>query len=96
MPVIDHPIHPKTQIGADHRYGCWNRHDRFDKSYAVPARRYFPDGTFDMVSVKVSYRMSHDCRYDGNNGKEKDDPGCMGCRHYKKSQYLAHVAEKGR
>lgn len=24
MPVIDHPVHPSTVKGADHRYGCWN------------------------------------------------------------------------
>ena len=25
MPVIDHPVHPSTMRGPDHRYGCWNK-----------------------------------------------------------------------
>jgi hypothetical protein len=24
MAVLDHPVHERTKIAADHRYGCWN------------------------------------------------------------------------
>jgi len=96
MPVIEHAVHPRTQIKENHRYGCWNRPDRFKKSYWAPHRRIFPDGSFELVSVRVPFVMSHDCRYDGKNGKAGDDPYCEGCRHYKKSPYLAGVMENGK
>ena len=96
MPVIEHPVHEHGVRDAEHRYGCWNRPDRFKKSYWAPHRRTFPDGSFELVSVRVPFVMSHDCRYDGKNGKAGDDPYCEGCRHYKKSPYLAGVMENGK
>lgn len=96
MPVINHPVHPSTRIGSDHRYPCWNRPDRFKGHYTAPNRRYFPDGRFVVESVGVKFDMSDDCRYDGNNGKAGGDPCCAGCRHYKKSGHLAFVQEHGK
>lgn len=85
MPVIDHPIHPSTQFGADFRYGCWNRPDKFAPHYWAPQRRFFPDGSFDVVSVRVPFRMSHECRSDGINGLGREDGACAGCQHIRKA-----------
>ena len=50
MPVLDHAIHPSTQIGEGYRYGCWN----------LPRTRYgyHHRGRF------VRDVMSKECRYD--------------------------------
>lgn len=96
MPVIEHDVHPSTKIGPEHRYGCWNRPDRFKGHYVAPDRRYFPDGRFDTVAVGVAFQMSHDCRFDGKNGKEGDDPHCAGCRHYLASNHVRDVLENGK
>lgn len=96
MPVIEHETHPSTQIGPDHRYGCWNREDRFSTEYTAPARRYFPDGRFEVVTVAVEFRMSNDCRFDGKNGKVGDDPHCAGCRHFQVSDYVKNIMEHGK
>ncbi len=96
MPVLDHDIHPSTQVGKDHRYGCWNREDLFKESYTAPSRRYFPNGHFEAGSEVVPFRMSNDCRFDGKNGKAGDDPSCEGCRHYKQSDYVKSILENGK
>ena len=83
MPVQDHKIHPSTQIGEDYRYGCWNRADKFSKSYWAPERRTFPDGSFEMTAVRIPFRMSHVCRHDGVAAMGVDDKACEGCKHYK-------------
>lgn len=95
MPVLDHEIHPSTQHGADFRYGCWNRPDKRKASYWAPQRRSFPDGSFDVISVRIPFTMSHDCRFDGKNGHAGEDPGCEGCRHYKQSDYVKSILENG-
>lgn len=81
MPVIDHPIHPSTVKDDSFRYGCHTRPAKFKPFYWAPQRRYFPDGSFDMVSVRVPFRMSHDCHSDGENGLGREDTGCSGCPH---------------
>lgn len=96
MPVLDHDIHPSTRIGPEHRYGCWNRPAQRAPSYTAPARRYYPDGHFDVVSVELSFTMSHDCRFDGKNGRAGDDPSCEGCGHYKQSNYVKSILENGK
>ena len=65
MPVADHPVHPSTRVGADHRYGCWNREPFKDGYIGSPwaTARYIP------------HVMSTDCKYDQPN-----DLACEGCR----------------
>lgn len=92
MPVLDHPVHPSTQIGEDHRYACFNRPDRFKGHYWAPQRRFYPDGSFEMTSVRIPILTSQDCRYDGKGGLTGEDPGCEGCRHYKVSDYVRSLA----
>lgn len=96
MPVLDHPIHPSTQHGADFRYGCWNRPSRFKPDYTAPQRRFYPDGSFDVISVCIPFRGSHDCHFDGKNGRVGDDPSCEGCRHYQVSSYVQDTLENGK
>lgn len=96
MPVLDHEIHPSTQQGADARYGCWSRKAKFKAHYWAPHRRYFPDGSFDVISVRIPFRNSHDCRFDGKNGTAGEDPKCEGCRHYKQSDYVKSILENGK
>lgn len=96
MPVLDHAIHPSTQHGPDARYGCWGRSPAFKKSFWAPQRRYFPDGSFDLVSVRIPFRNSHDCRFDGKNGRSGEDPKCEGCHLYKQSNYVKEILENGK
>lgn len=80
MPVIEHDVHPSTRVGPDYRHGCWNRpRPKVGKGggYYAPVRRYFPDGSFEIVSAFVSYRMSVECRYDVS----LRDAWCEGCDH---------------
>lgn len=65
MPVIDHPIHDKTKIGPDHRYGCHNRPDMFVPVVQRDNGKMYP------------YSLSHDCRYD----RSETDAHCAGCKH---------------
>ena len=85
MPVADHPTHPSTVIGPDHRYGCWNRPVRFAASYQAPQRSYQPDGRFETGLVEIPFRMSHECHYDSVEALGIDDPACAGCKRKAKS-----------
>ena len=96
MPVLDHEVHAAVIKTGDARYGCWNRPDKFKRSYWAVDRRFYPDGSFDLVSVRVPYTLSHECRYDGKGGLSGDDPSCEGCRHYKASDYVKHIMEQGK
>lgn len=66
------------------KYGCWNRPDQFKPKYFAPARRYFPDGSFEMISEAVTFVNNHECHSDGTNGLGLADQGCIGCRHIMK------------
>lgn len=79
MPVIDHPTHPSTIKDDSFRYGCHGRPAKFKPHYWAIQRRFFSDGSFDLISVRVPFRMSHECRSDGINGLGKPDQGCLGC-----------------
>lgn len=91
MPVEDHPVHAAVIRADDAKYGCWNRNERFAKSYWAPERRFFPDGSFDVTSVRVPHVTSHECRYDGRGFGEAGDPGCAGCAHYLVSGYVKRI-----
>jgi len=43
--------------------------------YWSPQRRYFPDGSFEMTSVRVPDPSSTDCMYD----MSETDSRCEGC-----------------
>ena len=96
MPVLDHEVHPSVIKGPEHRYGCHNRPDKFARYYWAPERRFFPDGSFEIISVRVPHTLSNECRYDGKGGLSADDPGCEGCRHYKVSDYVKTISERGK
>lgn len=76
VPVDDHPVHEKTKITSDFRYGCHN-HKPYAKGYYAPDREYRPDGTYYLRLVFIPHTMSARCKYDLN----KNDSACKGCRH---------------
>ena len=73
MPVDDHPVHEKTRISSDFRYGCHNRKP-YDDGYYAPDRIYRGNGTYYQVLTFIKRTLSTDCRYD-----RADDPACEGC-----------------
>ena len=75
MPVDDHPVHEKTKIGKDFRYGCHN-HKPFNKGYYAPDRIYRPDGTFYIVQKFIPFVMSRNCKFD----LSRTDPACRDCK----------------
>jgi hypothetical protein len=75
MPVADHPVHPKTKIGDDFRYGCHNR-PAMSTGYFAPDRVYKPDGTYHTILRRVQHQTSVLCKYD----LWHSDWGCEGCR----------------
>lgn len=76
MPVLDHPVHEKTRVGADFKYRCNNRR-HFASGYYAPERVYGFDGLFTVELRWIPHRMSTECRYD----LPATDPGCTGCKH---------------
>lgn len=83
MPVLDHEVHPLTRQGADAKYGCNSDRPRA-RSYWAPHRRVFPDGSFEVISVRVPDTMSEACRYD----LAEHDSKCNGCQREKDVDYL--------
>lgn len=66
MAVLDHAVHERVKIGADHRYGCHNR----------PAT--FKEMCESKFSVELwKFVMSNECRFD----LSLTDPSCTGCVH---------------
>lgn len=76
MPVIDHAIHPSTQRGEGHRYGCHNR-PGVAIGYLAPNRVYGRDGRFEVTQKFIFHEMSTECRFD----MSLFDPYCAECRH---------------
>lgn len=79
MPVENHPVHEKTRIGADFRYGCHNRKD-FASGYRAIDRVAGSNGyeaVWHMCSVVIPFTMSRDCQYD----LSASDAACEGCKH---------------
>lgn len=75
MPVDDHPVHQKTKVGPNFRYGCNNRIKGVVGYYAED-RQYRPDGTFIKVHRFIENKMSTDCKYDLYH----NDSACTDCR----------------
>ena len=71
------PVHEKTKIGPDWRYGCWNHPSRNGNAYYAPNRVYLTDGRFVIELKKIeSEWIEHDvCR------AWHDHQGCQGCAH---------------
>ena len=81
MPVLDHDIHPSTQIGDAYRWGCWNL-DRNRYGYYHAASGRFVKDTF-----------SRECR----NDISLTDPFCRGCRWAGTGEaYAKKIQEQGR
>lgn len=77
-------VHELT-VGGE-KYGCNNDKPRLRGYWAV-GRRYFPDGSFELVSVRVPDHMSKGCRYD----LADTDPKCAGCPREKDTAYLERM-----
>jgi hypothetical protein len=79
MPVVDHPVHPRTVGGA--LYGCHNRAP-FKASYIAPDRIYDAQpgplpNSYRSVQTAIPHAMSTDCRYD----MSLTDKKCADCIH---------------
>ena len=75
MPVTDHPVHPSTRIGANHRYGCYNRRP-FKAGYMAPDG-YALGSHRDTREVQLTYvphTMSMECHHPAG------DPLCGDCK----------------
>ena len=85
MPVEDHPVHPSTMVGDDHRYGC---HDRkpFKAYYHAPGNLEYHSGAhgenapFHAVinMVPIAHGMSWHC-VTAAIGEARSDLNCRGC-----------------
>ncbi len=78
-------VHEKTK-GTDTYAACQQKTRR--ASYWAPERRYFPDGSFDVVSVRVPDTMSRKCR---NLYLWDSDPKCAGCDQPRDVEYAERM-----
>ena len=77
MPVDDHPVHEKTKINSDWRYGCHNHLGRKGAGYWAPNRRYNPDGSFAIEYVWIATEwIEYDLCPAAHNHQ-----GCTDCIH---------------
>lgn len=77
MPVEDHPIHPSTIRGSNHKNGCWNQ-PRSRNPYLVKDG-FHEDGRQRFVLIDDVGSL--ECKNDGKVGKEGDQKYCDGCQH---------------
>jgi hypothetical protein len=76
MAVEDHPVHERTRIDSDFRYGCHSENGHVRKAdYYAPNRHYCPDGTITAWFTLVKDTSSKECRYD----MSLKDNACTGC-----------------
>lgn len=86
MPVEDHPVHARTVMAADARYGCHSS----KRPNGISPGYWAPDG-YKMAQVNqdghkivlplmrwIPHVMSTDCKYD-----KLGDPLCLGCEQAK-------------
>lgn len=70
---------------APTRHGCYNRKtDMRKRFYWATNRNYFPDGSFDLVSVRIPVNTSYKCR---SFYSWEADPLCAGCTALKDLEY---------
>ena len=82
MPGLDHDVHEKTRIGADWRYGCWNK--------PRPVEGQTVRSLYS--AAQWPYVFSTDCRFD----MSLKDPACEGCFHQGMGeQYDIVIREQG-
>jgi len=90
MAVLESTPNALNTLTSTTPYGCKNREMR--DGYFAPARRYFPDGSFEMTSKYIHHSMSKECRYD----RSLTDVRCAGCEHRGSGEaYNAMVRTKG-
>ena len=77
-------VHPLT-IGGD-KYGCHSRKP-FARHYWAPQRVFNPDGSFEIISVRVPFVMSRDCR----SFYLWDTAKCAGCNVPKDEAYAERM-----
>jgi hypothetical protein len=85
MPADDQydVVHP-INVAKEH-YGCYNVDRPRNKRYYWAVQRYFmPDGSFDLVSVRVPVHTSRDCR---SFYLWDTDARCIGCTVTKDIKY---------
>lgn len=83
MPVIDHPIHPSTQHGADYRYGCHNK--------PRPVAGALVTGSPAYGSQQWPFANSTECKHD----LSVSDPNCTGCAHRDGGEDYDQMRERG-
>ena len=71
------PVHEKTKVGADWRYGCNNHKPRKGNFYYAMSRVYLSDGTFrsELVRIETDWIKRDVCP------AAHDHQGCTGCVH---------------
>ena len=72
MPGEDHDTHELTVAKSTYTT-CQTKQRK--PSYWATDRRYFPDGSYEFVSVRVPDTSSTTCRYD----MSQNDSRCDGC-----------------
>jgi ribosomal protein S27E len=72
MAGLDHPVSPLT-VAKPAYEACQNKQRK--PSYWATDRRYFPDGSYEFVSVRIPDNSSKTCRYD----MSQIDSRCEGC-----------------
>lgn len=79
MPVENHPVHEKTRIDNDYRYGCHNGDRNFTGYTAI--QRFAGTTGHEPIwwhsRIKIPHVMSKECRYDMSD----KDIACNGCKH---------------
>ena len=85
MPVLDHPVHPSTRIGAEYRAGCWSGSPAADGYWAQDGVEILRDkGMAFSVRrmVWVKNEASKECR------QVLPLAECRGCLYPKDLEYL--------
>lgn len=75
MPVEDHPIHEHGVREEGHRYGCYNRPDKFQPLEITSVEVVGSKPV--VVTRSYPHRMTHGCMYD----RSETDKACNGCKH---------------
>ena len=78
-------VHERTK-GSERYDHCQNKVRK--PSYWAPHRRVFPDGSFEIISVRIPDTLSKACR---NFFLWDDDPKCEGCTYPKDTEYAERM-----
>ena len=72
MAGLDYEVSPLTVAKPTYE-ACQTKQRK--PSYWAPSRRYYPDGSFEAISVRIPDKSSTECRYD----MSQTDSRCKGC-----------------